>query len=86
MTRRAMFGVFALPFLGGQAGPFVLASGKLDAAPHEAADGYFNCSRLSIAVPPDGTPAQILREHLTGGDVEIVIRRKAGRTLGEVGR
>jgi hypothetical protein len=59
---------------------YMLASCKLDAAEHEKQEGYFNCGKFSISVPPQGIPADVLRQHV-GKDVEIVIRLRQPRTL-----
>jgi hypothetical protein len=53
---------------------FVLARGPVDAALHEANEGFFNVGKFSISVPPNGIPADILRQH-QGVEVEIVIRK-----------
>jgi hypothetical protein len=37
----------------------------VDAAGHEAQDGYFNVGKFSIAVPKDSTAAMTLRGALT---------------------
>jgi hypothetical protein len=71
-------------FVNGESG-HVLATCVLEAADHEKNEGYFNCGRLSISVPPNGVPADVLREHLKA-DVEIIIRRRAPRVLSEVAR
>jgi hypothetical protein len=63
----------------------ILATGKLEAATHEAAEGFFSIGKFSISVPPNGIPADVLRERL-GKDVEIVIRLREPRQLETVGR
>jgi hypothetical protein len=44
---------------------YTLASGAVDAAGHEAQDGYFNVGKFSIRVPKDSTAAMTLRGALT---------------------
>ncbi len=63
----------------------VLATCKLSAATHEAAEGFFNCEKFGVSVPRTGIPADILREHV-GKDVEIVIRMQEPRRLQTVVR
>jgi hypothetical protein len=65
----------------------VIVSCKLEASDHEKLEGYFNCStahsRVSFAVPRNGIPADVLREHLNG-EVEILIRRREPRKREEI--
>jgi hypothetical protein len=63
----------------------ILATGKLEAATHEAAEGFFSIGKFSISVPPNGIPADVLREHLNG-EVEILIRRREPRKREEIAR
>jgi hypothetical protein len=58
---------------------------KLEAADHEKNEGYFNCGTFAISVPPNGIPADVLREHL-GKPVEIIIRVQKPRVQSTIVR
>lgn len=70
---------------GSEPPSYVLASAPLSAADHEADEGFFSASTVSLSVPPRSTAADVLRQ-LRGQDVEIVIRVKAKRELQQVVR
>lgn len=70
----------------GESMDHILASGKLNAAEHEIADGYFTVGEaVTILAHPKGIPHVVLREH-AGQEIEILIRRKQPRGLSEVKR
>ncbi len=69
----------------GSAEAFVLATGLVDAAEHEAQDGFFAVQHVSLSVPRAGIPADILRQ-LRGRQVELVLRVVEPRSLRKVER
>jgi hypothetical protein len=74
---------------GFQAEPagYILASGKLEAAPTDTTgDGYFTVGEsLTLMAHPKGIPNLILREH-EGAEITVTIRRKQPKVLQEVKR
>ena len=64
---------------------YALATGKLEAATHEAQDGYFTLGTLSIAVPKESVAAVTLRQYL-GKDVRLVVIENEPRKLQQVER
>lgn len=59
----------------------------LEAAPHENVEGFFNCGKFSISVPPDGVTADILREYVASKKpIDIIIRVREPRGLNTIAR
>jgi hypothetical protein len=68
-----------------QPGMTVATCDKFEASDHEKNEGYFICGKFSISVPPNGVPADMLREHL-GKPIEIIIRVQEPRVLRTIQR
>lgn len=60
--------------------PKTLAQNELQCADHECAEGFFSIGKFTISVPPNGIPADLLREH-RGAIVRITIERIETPTL-----
>ena len=84
-------GRMPVPPIVGMNGPetgcsgFVLAVGSVDAAEHEAQDGYFSVGGVSLSVRPESAAAMRLRSE-QGKPMELVLRPVASRELGKVER
>lgn len=81
-------GTFPLPVEVGMTGDCnarVLATGIVDSADHEAAEGFAQVGGVSLAVHPNGIPAVLLRE-LRGQRVDVLLRIVEPRTLRKVER
>lgn len=56
----------------------IVVSDTVEAAVHEAQDGFFNISTLSVSVPRQSVMADVFRQHL-GRDVDVVLRVREPR-------
>jgi hypothetical protein len=71
--------------MSGSCNARVLATGVVDSAEHEAAEGFAQIGGVSLSVHPNGIPAQQLRE-LRGQRVDVMLRIVEPRALRKVVR